>query len=321
MPTMKAGTVTTNIESLGSEDEVVDYLRILSSVLHGLTREREVFHRLKLTVDSQGSAAQFVYQLEDFANDYVAMLSPDHQKWNDYPVSIRRSLKTLKLLDVQQIRYLMLAVAHHFGKAEAAKAFNLFVNWTVRFFVAAPDKIGRVESKYAELAHTIHTTNTITSASDLAKEMSPRLASDDEFKWAFAKARVSQGKLARYYLDALERSKSGDDRPELIPDDDTSKVNLEHIIPLNPAPNWPEIDDETAKSYYNRIGNMVLLDAKKNSKLGNSSFAEKKKVLAESSLILTRRVGKFQSWGPDDVTERQLELAELAVKTWPTTLK
>jgi hypothetical protein len=314
-------SVTTNIESLGSEDEVVDYFRILSSVLHGLTREREVFHRLKLTVDSQGSAAQFVYQLEDFANDYVAMLSPDHQKWNDYPASIRRSLKTLKLLDVQQIRYLMLAVAHHFNKSEAAKAFNLFVNWTVRFFIAAPDKIGRVEAKYAELAHAIHTSNTITTASDLAKEMAPRLATNEEFVYAFATARVSQGKLARYYLDALERSKSGNDRPELVPDDDTSKVNLEHIIPLNPEPHWPDIDLETAKSLYNRIGNMVLLDAKKNAKIGNLGFDEKKKAFAESALFLTRRIAKFSKWGPDQVTERQLELSELAVKTWPLTLK
>jgi hypothetical protein len=314
-------SVTTNIESLGSEDEVVDYLRILSSVLHGLTREREVFHTFKLTIDSQNSAAQFVYQLEDFANDYVAMLSPDHQKWNDYPTSIRRSLKTLKLLDVQQIRYLMLAVAHHFGKAEAAKAFNLFVNWTVRFFIAAPDKIGRVEAKYAELANAIHTSNTITTASDLAKEMSTRLATDEEFKFAFAVARVSQSKLARYYLDALERSKSGNDRPELVPDDDTSKVNLEHIIPLNPEPNWSVIESETAKGLYNRIGNMVLLDAKKNAKLGNAGFEEKRSVFAESSLFLTRRVSKFAAWGPDEVTERQLELAELAVKTWPLTVK
>ena len=61
---------------------------------------------------------------------------------------------------------------------------------------------------------------------------------------------------------------------------------------------------------------MELLQAKKNSQIGNKSFAEKRPVLAASSLVLTSEVGKKKKWGVVEISARQRELAKLAVKTW-----
>jgi len=318
----KWASMITMMESLGLGEDVIDYLRILCTMFYGMTRKHQVFDVIKDNVTSETRVVQFVHQLEEYALDYVAMLSPDHPKWNDYPPCIRRSLRTLDLMEVSQIRYLMLAVAHYFGELEASRAFNLFVNWTVRFFIAGTDRLGRVDYEYANLAHAIHSKREIKTAAELAKKMAPILAGDEEFKLAFAGARVSQAKLARYYLDAMERKNAGDDDAAgLVPDDDTAKVNLEHIIPLNFKAHWKDLDAEMATSLYNRIGNMVLLSAKRNAKIGDYGFKEKRKVLAEAPFALTKMVAKSSRWGADEVAERQLELAEIAAKTWPLTVK
>lgn len=313
----KWDSMVTLIESLGPKEDVIDYLRILASILYGLTREREVFDTISKNIASETAAVNFVHQIESFASDYVGMLSPDDQKWNDYPPSIRKSLRTLALFDVMQIRYLMLAVAHHFAPREAANAFALFVNWIVRFFIAGAEKIGRVDSVYARLAHTIHTTNDIKSSRDLSSAMAPHLANDAEFEAAFTVAKVSQGKLARFYLDALERKTTHEEDAGLVPDDDTSRVNLEHIIPLNTSTHWGHIDKDLAASLYNRLGNMALLNARKNARLGDVGFVDKKKTFSSSPFVLTRSVCKFRKWGADEIGVRQSELARLAVTTWP----
>lgn len=68
---------------------------------------------------------------------------------------------------------------------------------------------------------------------------------------------------------------------------------------------------------HKRLRNMVLLQAKSNTLIGNSAFADKKKVLKESSYSLTQAVAKYDQWTPKEIKERQAKLAKMAVETWP----
>jgi hypothetical protein len=311
-------SISSLLATIEEDDAMVDYLRIYCSMAYDLTRNREVFKRVKKHVGTSFAAAKFLETLEVFATDYVAMLSPSHPKWNDYPEAMPRTLRTLNgFSNVTQIRVLALAVAHHFRPKEAAAAFRLFINWIIRFFIAGAGKLGRVESQYASLANAVHKKE-IKTASALADAMRPELANDEQFEAAFAVAAVSKESLARYYLDSLERCHQGDeDRPELVPAEDTSKVNLEHILPENPHDNWPIVDTQTAQDYYNRIGNIALMNAKKNAALGNASFKKKRAALASSPFALTQWAGKPNEWGPSQINERQKRMAALAVRTWP----
>ncbi len=311
----KWASMISTLEAIGADDLTIDFLRSFCSLLYGLTREREVFKRIKKYVYSQHETIEFVDNLDIFASDYIAMLSPDHLKWNNYPSNIRRSLRTLAQFEVTQIRHLMLAVAHHFSKEEAAKSFNLFVNWIVRFFIAGSGRIGRVELNYANLAHSIHE-GKIKRTKELADQMNAYLATDDEFKQAFEIAKVSRTKLARYYLDALERQNRGKKHPELVPNDDSTVVNLEHVLPQNHNDSWPEIESDIAEALCNRIGNLVLLDAKTNSRIGNSSFKDKREAFKKSSFSLTKSVSEYDKWGTEEINKHQKILADITVKTW-----
>ena len=92
---------------------------------------------------------------------------------------------------------------------------------------------------------------------------------------------------------------------------------MEHVLPENPGNTWPDVDPDLAEANYRRIGNMVLLQAKQNTLIGNAPFAEKRKVLKESAYLLTKEVGAKSEWGIKQIDERQKLLAKLAVDTWP----
>ena len=147
--------------------------------------------------------------------------------------------------------------------------------------------------------------------------MADIIPNDPLFRSAFAEQRVSQAFLARYYLRALEQKVKGEAEPEFVPTDDENFINLEHVLPENPEGNWPGFDSSTAEAFYKRLGNLVLLQAKKNTLIGNGGFATKTKTISESAYMLTSEVAGKAKWGPDEIAERQAKLADLAVLTWP----
>jgi len=306
------------VEALGMDDIVMTYLRHVTISLFGHTIERDVYEKIRDKTAGQGPALSFLETLEGAANDYVAILTASHAKWNNYHGNIRKSVHALSELRSTPLRPLMLAVARKFSPKEAELAFRMFVRWTVRFLISGGMRSGVTEESYAECAQKV-TQGEITTAKLLLQAMRATLPSDKEFEAAFAVARVSQNYLARYYLRSLEMKVKGASEPEWIPNDDVV-INLEHILPENPDQNWPDIDPETAAAYYKRVGNLVLLQATKNSLIGNGMFSDKRSVLKSSAYELTKEAGKASKWGPKEINARQHRLAKLAVETWPLTV-
>lgn len=304
------------LDSLDIDDVALQFLRHFVMTKHGLTREKELFTRVEKTVLGEQDAIEFIDDVKVHAADYVAILSPTDKKWNGYPQTIRRSVQTLRELRAGQILPLMLAVARHFPKRDADAAFHHFVNWTVRFLVAGGGRGGTLEEAYAARAKDV-AEKTIADTAGLFAALVGVLPTDGEFETAFATARQSKNYLARYYLRALEMKQKNQPEPEWVPNEDTIIVNLEHVMPENPGDEWPDLDPETAATLHTRIGNMVLLQAKKNSIVGNSGFEKKKDVFKASSYALTKQVARYKDWGKTAIDDRQRKLAALAVKTWP----
>jgi hypothetical protein len=304
------------LESLGEEDITVTYLHHLLITKTGPTKQREVFDKVKQTVNSQGRALEFLSELAESANDYAALLNSDHKKWNEYGTSTRKHIATINRdLRVAQIRPLMFAVAKHLSVKEAKLAFRLFVFWSVRFLIAG-GRGGLLDRNYALRAQEVGT-GKIKTAKQLASAMDEVVPTDAVFEASFAEARVSHNYFARYCLRAMELKKQGEPEPEFVPSDEEQSINLEHILPENPSSGWSHIDPDTAAAYYKRLGNMVILQVTKNSEIGNASFAAKKPTLKESAFRLTSEVSDYSAWGIKEINDRQKKLAQLAVKTWP----
>ena len=208
----------------------------------------------------------------------------------------------------------MLAVARKFSEKEAHKAFRLFVSWSVRFLIVGGGSQGKLHRYYGTRAQDV-TRGEIKTAEQLAKSMLDLVPGNRQFQEEFSKANVSKSYLARYYLRAIELY-GKDSEPQLLINEDPNAVNLEHVLPLNPSPEW-HVDWETAATFFKRIGNMVLLGAKENVALGNGPFETKGPVLRQSPFTTTQEVGRLAAWNADEIKNRQARLAELAPKVWP----
>ena len=304
------------LESLGKGEITVTYLHHLLTTQVGPMKASEVLDKVRARANGQANAFQFLDDAAEAATDYLALFNPHHSKWNQYGTSIRNHISTIHNdLQVEQIQPLMFAAARHLSVKEAKLAFRQFVFWSVRFLIAG-GRGGLLNSWYGLAAQKI-TSGEIKTAAALTKFLSEILPPDALFEEEFARARISQIRLARYYLRALEQARTQEAEPEWLPNSDEQVINLEHILPEHPETNWPEIEEDIARTYWLRLGNMVILQATKNSVIGNASFDNKKKTFKESHFLFTQDVTKYGSWGVPEIEDRQQTLAKWAAQTWP----
>jgi hypothetical protein len=304
------------LETLEEDDITVTFLRQAMIVIGGHLRESQVYDAVQGKAKGPTTALQFLSSLEDLSGIYVSIFNPEHENWNAYPDTLRRAIQTLNLLNIRGLRPLMLAVASRFAPKEASEAFRMFITWGVRFIITSNTSRGSIDELLAEAANLVFL-GKITNAAALYKQVAETIPVDEEFRRTFEIATVSKAAFARYYLRSLEMAAKDEATPWFIPNDDKQVINLEHILPEQPGKNWPEFDEDTARIYVKKVGNLALLLAKNNSDLRSSDFKAKKAVYKTSPYELTRMVSRYASWTKDEIGKRQKILADLALKAWP----
>jgi len=304
------------LETLEEEDITVTFLRHSLTVIRGFLREEQVYEAVQGAAKGPQTSVELLAKLEGLAETYVAIFNPEHEKWNGHPDAMRRAIQTLNLLSIRPMRPLMLAVGHQFPPKEAAEAFRVFISWGVRLLIASSTRTGSVEEAIAAAAHLVFM-KSIGNASMLKKKLSSVIPNDEQFRKVFEVAAVSKATLARYYLRSLEMAAKNEATPWFIPNDDKQAINLEHILPERTFDNWPNFDEEKARVYVKRIGNLALLLAKTNSDLKSSDFKTKRAIYRDSPYELTRQLSTVSKWDEAQISNRQKVLAELAVRAWP----
>ena len=308
--------VISTIESAEDEKTVINFIRNYWSSKHGLVREKDLFEKIKKSVTSKAEAISLASGLFDTSKLYSAIITCDDNFWSSYPSSAKTSMQTLNFFKMVQVRPLILSVLENFDEKEVEKALKLLVNVSVRFLIVGGLGGGALEQKYCEGALKINN-NEISTAKQLSDFMKSSAPSDSEFKSSFETATVSKNYLARYYLRALEMVAKGDQEPEFVPNTSNDIVTLEHILPENPSQAWGYINVDDAKSNYKRLGNMALLKKSLNSDIGNDGFDAKKPFYSDSEYQLTSTLTEYDSWGIDEISQRQNELSDLALSAWP----
>ncbi len=86
---------------------------------------------------------------------------------------------------------------------------------------------------------------------------------------------------------------------------------------MKPEGNWPTFTEDEAGLYVRRLGNLTLMRTSDNSNLRSEPFAGKRASYAASPYVLTSQVADAEDWTPATIADRQKQLAELAVETWP----
>lgn len=312
----KWGYLKGSLETIDEEDITVNFLRQALICKHGYIKEANVYERVQKAVRGKNTAVKWLTEMEMQAREYAAIFNSGSQKWSAYPLAVKKSLEILSLFDIKPFRPLMLAIAAKFSTKEASKALSGLVSLGVRLIIASSTRSGSVEQPLARAAHQVFDEQ-IQTSKELYKFLNGVVPSDEQFKSAFSVATVSNPKFARYYLRALEAAHKAESEPWYITNEDTLSINLEHVLPINPENNWPKFTSDEVKIYAKRIGNMALLQVKSNSTLKSGSFATKVHTLKSAPYSTTSMIGDATEWSPDQISQRQKVLADLAVSAWP----
>lgn len=103
-----------------------------------------------------------------------------------------------------------------------------------------------------------------------------------------------------------------------------SVISLEHVLPQTPAigSDWlANFSDDEREFWTHRLGNLVLLNRRKNSQARNYDFSKKKSkyfsvTSGASVFVLTNEVIKYSDWTPGVVEARQNQLVSALIKEW-----
>lgn len=305
------------VEAAENEEEILQYIRYYWSSKNGLVREKELFKDIKNKIRNKNQTITFLSNLERNTDIYLALLNPNHPLWKDYPTECTIFISELKELGLTQNRPLLLAILERFSnKEEVRKTLKLITSWSVRNLITGVIGAGTLEKEFSNQAKLIND-GKISDARGLKKSIQRLIPTDDQFKNTFKIATVSKTYIARYYLRKLEESYRT--TRELSPSMNLEKVNLEHILPENPAnlrKDWPDFNENIHKTYYRRLGNLTLLDKKMNSDVKSGNFSSKKEIYNQSEIVITKKLCEFNLWTSKEIEKRQKEFAEKAVEIW-----
>jgi hypothetical protein len=306
-----------SLSAYGGETLFSVFLRHFWSSKHGLTREKDLYRSIKSRVSTAANVMDFARDLTRNSYYYGAILSPEHEFWSESSSSARELIRTLDLLGLVQYRPMLLSALAHLQTKDLEAVLRLLISWNVRLLIVGGLGGGAMEGYYSELGRQV-STGEVKSLPEIAQSAKRFIPSDSVFREGFASARVSKVSLARYYLRALERQAAGKAQPEMIPNIDPAELTLEHILPERGADeSWRhEFSEEEVKAYSVRLGNMVLLSQRTNSKIRSASFDVKRDIYEKSDLNLTKLVATYQQWNIETIENRQNDLAELALKIW-----
>jgi hypothetical protein len=313
----KWAAMTSILESLDVDDLLLTFLRHYWISQNGPTVEKELADRIREKIAGRQQTVDMANALATYSMDYAALFSPlEHTGWPSFDKQTRAYLYIItRILQIEQIRPLLLAIVTHFEPKEATPAFKLCLSWSVRFLIAGGGGGGVLDRHYGLRAKEI-TAGEIKNTAMLSERMKGVVRTDAEFREGLKRARVSKKHLARYYLRAIELSRAGEARAELGGIlEDTATFNLEHVMPLNPGTGWT-LSEETIQAYSKRLGNMTLLDPTMNGDIANKSYPEKRNIYKTSPLLITQEIADFNNWGSDEIEERQSAMADDALKIW-----
>jgi hypothetical protein len=90
---------------------------------------------------------------------------------------------------------------------------------------------------------------------------------------------------------------------------DYSTMTIEHLVPQSRiGQDW--LTEQTV----GQMGNLILVSGIANNKLGNKSFAEKKKVLMDTGFPLPAEIAATNEWGAEQIIKRTESMAAEAYK-------
>ena len=308
-----------------ADEKLPELLRVYWNGRNPIVRQTNLYKEIRERIRKKDDVFSLVRDLRESAGIYNALLTPHAELWNDKE---QISLKELDLFGVKSPFPLLLVAYQKFftsepdseSRTEFDKILEAISVFSFRFNTICGKQTGEQETLYNMIARKLHA-GEWSSAREVKDALRVILPGDDEFGLAFSKKEIKFSnttgkKLARYILLNMENRLGGQ---QSLLDLDNDSYNIEHILPQKPdSQNWPLFKDSDDGPFINRLGNLTLLEIKKNKGLGNKPYLEKIAVFQESNFEITRKIQEDHphTWDKNTIIQRQRWMANQAKTLW-----
>ena len=233
--------------------------------------------------------------------------------------------------DIIHARLLYIAIqsSDHIAPKDKTVLLNLWERVTFRIFGIAKKDSRTMNGKYIQIARKIFNNIDLSIAEisedlknigndfNIQKVFESLLSEKDcyngwshELRYFFFRYEEYLAKKSGADLDASEWAQIWASHPE---------TSIEHIFPQNPDASWigkMGKGNGVIANNVHRLGNLVLLPAKKNNDASNGAFQEKKKIYRKSNILILKEIFTKHNWTIDQIKEREKSLMDFAVETW-----
>jgi hypothetical protein len=296
------------VDTIGDAN-LTDFLRVHWNSKNTRVRESGLFKAVRQVIDDRGKVFDLVRNLDADSAVFAAFIDPENELWS---AEQRQYIRTLLLFKVKQPLSLLLAARRTLNDADFTKVLRACVIISFRYNIIFSGATGDQETIYNNLAKDITLGNVLT-IQDVMSRLRPIYKTDTEFKAAFSVKSFpnNSSKVAIYILTELEKKQG------IAFDTSSSKYDLEHIFPVNPADDWPGFPSPVTDDPQLRLGNLTLIEKTLNKNAGNRSFDEKKLIYAQSLVPSTQKIGtEYDSWSKSEINDRQDRMAREATSIW-----
>lgn len=303
------------IQSITGNDDSTEIIRYYWNAVNSkFATKRSLYPRVSKEIKTSQEIFNFLDDLLKVVPSYMAALGADSDVLDYRDTQVQLALKDLRSLKLKS--YLPILFALELNDAtddQVADVLNSICSLMFRNVVIANEVANKFEKLFAQGAVHINDDQSIEMLID---ELNTRKISDELFKDALLKYNA-EGSLdiARFILRKFEHL---DDSTKTL--NGNQEVHVEHIMPQNPEDitSWgfENIDDNSFREHLWALGNLVLLDSKKNTKIKNHSFESKKAEYANSGLRQVHELIKQDMWNAQTIEKRTEKIAERSVETW-----
>lgn len=298
------------------QERFPDFLRYHLLCEHRKVRKQRLFKMVRTTVHEPLEVFDLMAALEGRAELFAALSDPYHSWWIARQ-ECQPYIKELRLFGVRQMTPLLFAAWEKFPVEDFARILKLVAVIAFRYSIVSRLNTNGLEPLYHDAAKAV-LDGTATTPSAVFAKLESVYVDDQAFEQNFALMEVNTSrnrkKLAKYILSRLEADASG--RPC---DPDADPASIEHVLPENPAARWDEsFPEQHWANYIYRLGNLSLLEAGINRRIGNAEYGDKLAAYADSRYHLTRQLAEHapDEWNPDTLTARQARMARRATHLW-----
>ena len=267
------------------------------------------------------NAKQFLDDMVSDALIYRYMHEVGYRKWENHERRIKEALIALQLFRVtQQVPCVMSLIrAYNQGKLKRKHLEDALVAIEKFHFlftaITSQRSSGGISGMYARLGRSVFEALEMNSAIKVTGELKTmlrkRIPSLEEFKALFSEIlytdRITKARgLVKYILTSFHKET---EKTQTI---DYSAMTIEHLVPQSRIGK-----DGFTELVVGQLGNLILVSSSANDKLGNKSFADKKKILADAGFPLPAEIVAADVWGIDQILSRtEAMAAEAYSKHW-----